>query len=68
MNLIETGIQKKLIRIDAENGSITYIHQDIRRNYNNPEEKVQAETFLKLILHYKSLFKFKCLENRLLIS
>jgi len=52
MNLIETGIQKKLIRIDTENGSITYIHQDVRRNYNNPEEKVQAETFLKLILHY----------------
>lgn len=52
MNLITTGIQKKLIRIDAENNSITYIHQDVRRNYNNPEEKVQAETFLKLVLHY----------------
>src|SRR6266446_4696928 len=52
MNLIETGIQKKLIRINDESNIITYIHQDIRRNFNYPEEKVQAETFLKLILHY----------------
>jgi hypothetical protein len=27
--------------------------QEKRRNYDNPEEKVQAETFLKLILIYK---------------
>jgi len=31
---------------------ITYIHQNKKRNYDNPEEKVQAETFLKLIFNY----------------
>lgn len=28
------------------------IHQNKKRNYNNPEEKVQAETFLTLVLIY----------------
>lgn len=31
---------------------ITYVFQKKERNYNNPEEKVQAETFLRLILDY----------------
>ena len=52
MNLIDTGIEKGLIRFDEERNFITYIHQNKRRNYNNPEEKVQAETFLTLILIY----------------
>lgn len=52
MNLIEQGIQKGLIRFDEEGNFITYIHQNKKRNYNNPEEKVQAETFLTLILIY----------------
>jgi len=52
MNLIETGIQKGLIRFDEEVNFITYIYQNKKRNYNNPEEKVQAETFLNLVLIY----------------
>jgi len=52
MNLIEQGIQKGLISFDEEGNFITYIHQKKKRNYNNPEEKVQAETFLTLILIY----------------
>ena len=52
MNLIEQGIQKGLIRFDEEGNYITYIHQNKKRNYNNPEEKVQAETFLTLTLIY----------------
>jgi len=52
MNLIEQGIQKGLIRFDEEGNFITYIHQNKKRNFNNPEEKVQAETFLTLILIY----------------
>ena len=52
MNLIEQGIQKGLIRFDEEGNYITYIHQNKKRNYNNPEEKVQAETFLTLVLIY----------------
>ena len=52
MNLIDTGIEKGLIRFDEDRNFIKYIHQNKKRNYNNPEEKVQAETFLTLALIY----------------
>ncbi|MFN3783130.1 MAG: restriction endonuclease subunit M [Spirosomataceae bacterium] len=52
MNLIDTGIEKELIRFDEDRNFITYVHQNKKRNYNNPEEKVQAETFLTLVLIY----------------
>lgn len=52
MSLIETGIEKGLIKFDEEKNFITYIHQGKKRSYNNPEEKVQAETFLTLVLNY----------------
>ena len=52
MNLIQEGKNKGLIKFDEENKFITYIHQKKRRNYSNPEEHVQAETFLKLVLIY----------------
>jgi type I restriction enzyme M protein len=52
MDIIETGIQKGLISFDEERKRITYIHQGKTRNYNNPEEQVQAEAFLKLVLSY----------------
>jgi len=51
-SLIEQGIAKKLIRFEDGNRYIVYLHQNKRRNYTNPEEKVQAETFLKLVLEY----------------
>ena len=50
--LIKSGIEKGLIALDTEEKYITYIHQDKKRNYTNPEEKVQAEAFLKLVLTY----------------
>jgi len=52
MNLIDKGIEKGLIRFNEDINIITYIHQNKKRNYNNPEEKVQAETFLALVLIY----------------
>ena len=52
MNLIDNGIDKGLIKFDENQNFITYIHQNKKRNYNNPEEKVQAETFLTLALIY----------------
>ncbi|MCX5980487.1 MAG: N-6 DNA methylase [Nostocales cyanobacterium LacPavin_0920_SED1_MAG_38_18] len=52
MNLINEGIKQGLIKFDDEQKYITYLNQNKQRNYNNPEEKVQAETFLKLILVY----------------
>lgn len=51
-NLIEKGIETGLICFDAEQKQITYIHQNKKRNYTNPEEKVQAEAFLQLIFDY----------------
>ena len=52
MNLIQEGIDKGLIKFDDGQKYITYIHQNKRRNFGNPEEKVQAESFLKLVLVY----------------
>jgi len=52
MNIIEQGIKQGLIKFDESRNFITYIHQNKKRNYNNPEEKVQAETFLTLVLIY----------------
>ena len=52
MNLIETGMEKEFIRFDEDRNIITYIHQNKKRNYNNPEEKVQAEAFLTLAIIY----------------
>ncbi len=52
MELIERGVQKGLILFDEEKKKITYTHQGKTRNYNNREEKVQAEAFLKLVFSY----------------
>ena len=49
---IQIGIDKGLISFNEDKSRITYIFQKKERNYNNPEEKVQAETFLRLILDY----------------
>jgi len=52
MNLIDKGIEQGLIRFDEARNFVTYIHQNKKRNYNNPEEKVQTYTFLQLVLIY----------------
>lgn len=49
---IKTGIEQNLISFNEDMSRITYVFQNKERNYNNPEEKVQAETFLRLILDY----------------
>lgn len=53
MSLIEEGIKQKLIRLSEDKKTITYLNQNKQRNYTNPEEQVQAETFLKLVLTYR---------------
>ena len=52
MTLFEQGLTQKLIEISEDKSTITYLHQGKSRNYNNPEEKVQAEAFLKLVLEH----------------
>ena len=52
-NYIALGLEKRLISFNADGSRITYVHQKKERNYNpNSEEKVQAETFLRLVLDY----------------
>ena len=50
---IQIGIEKGFISFNDDMSRITYIYQNKHRNYNNPEEKVQAEAFLRLIIDYK---------------
>ncbi|MBD5156939.1 MAG: N-6 DNA methylase [Butyrivibrio sp.] len=50
--IILSAKQKNLITISEDLSTITYINQNISRNYNNPEEKIQAETFCELVLKY----------------
>ena len=53
MGLFESGLEKNLIKFDPEKRFITYIHQNKKRSWTYPEEKVQAETFLRLVLTYR---------------
>ena len=52
MDLIQEGLKRKLISFSEDEKQITYLHQNKKRNYSNPEEQVQAETFLKLVINY----------------
>ena len=52
-NLIAQGIARKLIRLEDNDKYIVYVDQNKRRNFDNPEEKVQAEAYLSLVLDYK---------------
>lgn len=44
--IILNAKQRNLISISEDLSTITYLNQNISRNYNNPEEKIQAEVFL----------------------
>ncbi|WP_412476412.1 restriction endonuclease subunit M [Flavobacterium sp. TBRC 19031] len=52
MSLIQQGIDKGLITISDDNKTVKYLYQNKSRNFSNPEEKVQVEAFLRLILEY----------------
>ena len=52
MDLFEIGVHEGIISFNEDNSRITYNYQKKSRNYNNPEEKVQAETFLKLVFTF----------------
>jgi type I restriction enzyme M protein len=52
MSLIKDIKAKKYILLSDDDKQITYLHQNKKRNFANPEEKVQAEAYLKLVLHY----------------
>lgn len=50
--IIKKGIEKGLISFNEDNSRITYINVNKSRNYLDPEEQVEAEAFLKLVLVY----------------
>lgn len=52
MNLLDTAVRNKLISFNEDRTVIHYIDQNITRNFKNPEEEIQAETYCKLILEY----------------
>jgi hypothetical protein len=52
MDLIQQGLQNKNIRFEEGGKYIVYSWQDKRRNFDNPEEKVQADAFLRLVFTY----------------
>ena len=49
---IQLGLDNGLISFNEDRSRIAYLHQKKERNYNDPEEKVQAIAFLKLIFDY----------------
>jgi type I restriction enzyme M protein len=53
MDLIAEGLKQRIIRLEDGGKYIVYFPQGKRRNYENREEKVQAETYLRLVLIYK---------------
>lgn len=52
MSLIQEGINSKLVTISDDEKQITYCNYHRPRNFANPEEKVQADTFIKLVMQY----------------
>lgn len=50
MSLIQQGVEQGLISFSDDQKTIKYIHQNKARSFSNPEEKVQAEAFLKLVI------------------
>ena len=51
-DIIKRGIEKGLISFNKDQSRITYSYVNKTRNYLDPEEVVEAESFLKLILVY----------------
>lgn len=55
MSLISKGEKAKLITVIRDGDTIkqiVFLHQKIKISYSKPEEKVQTEAFLQLVLHY----------------
>lgn len=49
---IKLGLENSIISFNDDMSRIKYIHLGKDRNFNNPEEKVQVETYLRLIFDY----------------
>ena len=50
--LLEQGVEDGLISFNEDKSRITYPHISKSRSFLDPEEQVEAETFIKLVLTY----------------
>ena len=53
MDIIEEGCKQNIIALEEGQKYVVYLPQGKRRNFENPEEKVQAATYVRLIKDYK---------------
>lgn len=51
-DLVQTGLTQKLISFDVDQKSITYVRQNKRLRFSDPEEKVRANAYLSLVFDY----------------
>lgn len=51
-DIVKKGIEKGLISFNDDQSRITYCHVNKTRNYIDPEERVEAESYLRLVLVY----------------
>ena len=51
-NLMDIGVEKGLISLDADQKNIVYTAQGKRLRCTDPEEKVRANAYLSLVLYY----------------
>ncbi len=60
--LLQKALQKGIISFDADQKNITYVFQNKKYRYTDPEEKVRAECFAKLVIEYGYLPQRMALE------
>jgi type I restriction enzyme M protein len=52
MDLIQQGIAKGLIAISEDGKNITYLQQNKKYRYADPEEQIRAENYCSLVINY----------------
>ncbi len=52
MELIKQGIAQGLMILSDDEKNITYIHQNKKYRYSDPEEQIRAENYCSLVLNY----------------
>ena len=51
-DFLQIGVEKGLISFNDDKSRITYIQSNKQRNFLDPEEQVEAEAFIKLVIIY----------------
>jgi type I restriction enzyme M protein len=64
MDLIQQGIAKGLIAISEDGKTITYLHQNKKYRYSDPEEQIRAKSYCALVIQYGYFAKYIDFEVR----